>query len=215
MKTFCLYFLLFFFAKNFTFGQVKSYLLPTVSLISETIKYNYNFSTTELRMRREASGISAGLSGMLAWNEKFSTSLGVLYNQTSGINQLTSNSGTFYSGSTPIITGPKEISYRDVNKSLQIPLLFDYEIIDYGKFRPALTLGATYVHYFKKQRLLFYVPEDKFPIYMSFAGGFHYVPDRRTTFLIQAFLNYDFFKTEYFSNYRVSQFGLQVRVKRN
>lgn len=185
-------------------------------MVNETISYDYHFSTTKINFNRKAQGFSLGVHGMIVWNENLSTSLGIVYNQTSGNNHLITNLLSYYSGTTPISTKPREVFYADINKALQIPLLFDYQINTVGKIMPYFMAGFTYYYSFKKpHNFLIELPEERFPIYTTIAAGVLYKPRGQNLYLLQGFLNYDFFKTEYFTNYRVYQVGLQLRLMRS
>ncbi len=203
-----IYFLLsFLLTQNLAFSQNRFSLLPSACLLSEGIKYDYTFSTTKIQMTRNASGFSVGGYGMLIWNKNLSSSLGIFFNQTGGVNYLTTNLGTSSSG-----TNKNTFSYSEVRKSLQIPLLCDYKILTDSKISPNFTAGIVYSHLLSIQKTFFFVPEDKYPIFTSFGAGVQYNRSPRTSLLFLAFLNYDFFRTEFYSNYRVYQFGLQIRV---
>lgn len=208
MKNIIFFLFSFLLTLNLAFGQHKFSLLPSASFLSERIKYDYAFSTTKIHMNRKATGFSIGGYGMVVWNKKISSSLGILFNQTGGANYLTTNLGTSSSG-----TNPNTFLYSEVQKSLQIPLLFDYNISTYSKVSPNFTDGIVYSHLISNQKTFFFVPEDKYPFFTSFGAGIQYDRAYRTSFFIVAFLNYDFFKTEFYSNYRAYQVGLQIRVK--
>gem|GEM_PF-5946005 len=193
------------------FGQVQKRFLvfPTASYLNETVRYNYSFSTTKIKMDRASKGFSFGFLGRYkkTIDTKVSLSFGILYSQTTADNLFETNATTSSTGSNPVV-----FLYQEVRKNIQVPILIDYNPVNSGRFSPYFSAGFTYSHRINKQRMFFFVPDEKYPLALTIGAGLSYQNKRSSLLILQPFLNYNFLKTKEFSNYRVYQIGIQARV---